>query len=165
MGGGCGRADAAVVRLKGPSAAALGAALALLASGCGSGGGEAVAHSCSPTDRQFIRDASFNMTSVATLGRDYLAGGADAKAVIAETDRASRVVDRSRPTDPALSRMRNLLGAMFQEYGRAIEAKSTNGDAGPHMYRAYGLAAFASDVLREAEPELSELGCDVTPLL
>jgi hypothetical protein len=153
------------VRFSGPSAAALGAALALLASGCGAGDGEAVAHSCTPTDRQFIRAASINMTSVATLGRDYLEGGADAQTVIDETDRAARIVEQSNPTDPALGRMRNLLGAMFLEYGRAIKAKSKNGDAGPHMYRAYGLAGFASDVLREAEPNLRELGCDVTPLL
>ena len=153
------------MRLRGPTAAALSAALALLASGCGAGDGEAAAHSCTPTDRQFIRNASINMTAVATLGREYIEGRADAQEVIAETDRAASIVERSKPTDPALGRMRNLLGAMFSEYGRAIEAKSKNGDAGPHMYRAYGLAGFASDVLRKAEPQLRELGCDVTPLL
>ena len=105
------------------------------------------------------------MTSVATLGRSYLEGEADAKDVIAEADRAVRIVDKSRPNDPALGRMRNLLGAMFMEYGRAIKARSRNGNAGPHMYRAYGLAAFASDVLRTAEPDLRALGCDVTALL
>jgi hypothetical protein len=151
--------------LKGLSAAALGTALALFASGCGGGGAEAAAHSCTPTDRQFIRAAALNMTSVATLGRSYLEGVADAKDVIAEADRAARIVDKSRPNDPALGRMRNLLGAMFVEYGRAIKARAKNGNAGPHMYRAYGLAGFASDVLREAEPDLRELGCDVTSLL
>lgn len=154
------------MRSKGLSAAGLGAALALLASGCGGGGSaEAAAHSCTPTDRQFIRAAALNMTSVATLGRSYLEGDADAKDVIEEADRAARIVDKSRPSDPDLGRMRNLLGAMFVEYGRAIEARSRNGNAGPHMYRAYGLAGFASDVLRKAEPDLRELGCDVTSLL
>ena len=105
------------------------------------------------------------MTSVATLGRSYLEGDAHAQDVIAEADRAARIVDKSNPSDPALGRMRNLLGAMFLEYGRAIKARSKNGNAGPHMYRAYGLAGFASDVLREAEPELRDLGCDVTSLL
>lgn len=141
------------------------AALALLASGCGGSGGESVAHSCTPTDRQFIRAAALNMTSVATLGRSYLEGEAHAQDVIDEADRAAGIVDRSNPSDPALGRMRNLLGAMFQEYGRAIKARERDGNAGPHMYRAYGLAGFASDVLREAEPDLRELGCDVTALL
>jgi hypothetical protein len=154
------------VRLKGLTAAALvAAALALLASGCGGGGAEAAHHSCTPTDRQFIRAAALNMTSVATIGRSYLEGDAHADEVIGEADRAARIVDRSRPSDPALGRMRNLLGAMFLEYGRAIRARERNGDAGEHMYRAYGLAGFASDVLREAEPELRRLGCDVTSLL
>jgi hypothetical protein len=105
------------------------------------------------------------MTSVATIGRSYLEGDAHADEVIGEADRAARIVDRSRPSDPALGRMRNLLGAMFLEYGRAIRARERNGDAGEHMYRAYGLAGFASDVLREAEPDLRQLGCDVTSLL
>lgn len=153
------------MRLKGLTAAALVAALALLGSGCGGGGAEAAAHSCTPTDRQFIRAATLNMASVATLGRSYLEGDAHADEVIDEADRAARIVDKSRPSDPALGRMRNLLGAMFLEYGRAIRAREDNGDAGAHMYRAYGLAGFASDVLREAEPDLRELGCDVTSLL
>jgi hypothetical protein len=33
------------------------------------------------------------------------------------------------------------------------------------MYRAYGLANFAHDVLVQAQPDLLERGCDVGPLL
>ena len=33
------------------------------------------------------------------------------------------------------------------------------------MYRAYGLASFARDVLTEAAPALQQRGCDVKSLL
>jgi hypothetical protein len=33
------------------------------------------------------------------------------------------------------------------------------------MYRAYGLANFAHEVLAEAQPELRRRGCDVSSLL
>jgi hypothetical protein len=33
------------------------------------------------------------------------------------------------------------------------------------MYRAYGLANFAHDVLAQAQSELLSKGCDVGPLL
>jgi hypothetical protein len=33
------------------------------------------------------------------------------------------------------------------------------------MYRAYGLANFARDVLAEAQPALQPQGCDVAALL
>jgi len=33
------------------------------------------------------------------------------------------------------------------------------------MFRAYGLANFAREILVEAQPELAKRGCDVAPLL
>jgi hypothetical protein len=54
---------------------------------------------------------------------------------------------------------------MFTEYGRAIQARSRHRDAGPHMYRAYGLANFAHEVLVQAQPALKAQGCDIAPLL
>ena len=57
------------------------------------------------------------------------------------------------------------MGAMLFEYGKAIRAREAGRDAGPPMYRAYGLANFAADTLRQAQPELAEQGCDVAELL
>jgi hypothetical protein len=54
---------------------------------------------------------------------------------------------------------------MFQEYGAAVTIQSKGGDAGERMYRAYGLANFAHDVLVQAQPALSKRGCDVAALL
>jgi hypothetical protein len=151
------------VRVSGLTAAALSTGV-LLASGCG-GGGERLAHTCSATDRQFIRTASLNMTAVADAGRDYLAGALKARVVIENTKRASLALDRTNPSDPSLRRTRPLMGGMFAEYGRAIRERERNGDAGRHMHRAYGLANFAHDILAEAHPELQKQGCDVRGLL
>ena len=46
-----------------------------------------------------------------------------------------------------------------------MKAKAKRKDAAPHMYRAYGLANFAFDVLSDAEPELRRRGCDISGLL
>jgi hypothetical protein len=54
---------------------------------------------------------------------------------------------------------------MFQEYGTAVTIQAKGGDAGERMYRAYGLANFAHDVLAQAQPALYKEGCDVGPLL
>ena len=49
--------------------------------------------------------------------------------------------------------------------GRAIRADKHHHDPGKYVYRAYGLANFAHDVLSQAEPALAKRGCDVSPLL
>jgi hypothetical protein len=55
---------------------------------------------------------------------------------------------------------------MFNEYGDAVRLQSKGKpDAGARMYRAYGLANFARDVLQQAQPALAKHGCDVAPLL
>ena len=148
----------------GLTAAGLAATFSLALVACG-GGGERVGAACSATDRKFIRDATLNMTAVGNSGRDYLHGAAKAKEVIADAKRAAAVVGATQPTDASLKRTRVLLAAMFTEYSRAIEARSRKRDAGPHMYRAYGLANFAHDVLAKAQPQLREAGCDVSALL
>jgi hypothetical protein len=54
---------------------------------------------------------------------------------------------------------------MFNEYGEAVILHAKGKDAGERMYRAYGLANFARDVLAEAQPALQPQGCDVAALL
>ena len=124
-----------------------------------------IAHTCSAPDKQFIRTASVNLTTVGLLGREYIEGEAEAEEVVTVAKRAARSVEQAKPTDPSLERTRLLMNGMFVEYGRAIDAQSRNRDAGRHMYRSYGLANFAHDVLRNAQPELGKRGCDIEPLL
>ncbi len=151
------------VRLLGLTAAGLVAAVILALAAYG--GEEKIGAACSATDRKFIRDATLNLNIVSTSGQDFLTGSVRAKDLIQETKRAAAVVERTEPTDASLKRTQQLLAAMFTEYGRAIEARSRKRVAGWHMYRAYGLANFAHDVLETAKPALAERGCDVSPLL
>ena len=125
----------------------------------------AVSHTCSATDRQFLGAAELNMAALGTLSQDYLQGDAKADDVILQTDSAVTSLLNTDPSDPSLSKTRTILRAMFLEYGRAIRADKHHHDPGKYIYRAYGLANFAHDVLAQAEPALAKRGCDVSPLL
>ena len=144
------------------------AALILLPAAFGRSEPVAVAHTCSATDRDFIKTAQTNIAALGLWGEQYLRGEATAKEVIAQSRNAARIVSNTGPRDPSLRKTRALMEAMFTEYGRAIAAKSKRKDeskAAAHMYRAYGLANFARDVLVDARPELAKRGCNVAALL
>ena len=98
-------------------------------------------------------------------GQNYWEGSATANEVVGEAENAAVRVSRLQPSDPSLKRTKTLVTGVFSEYGRAMEAKSRERATGPHMYRAYGLANFARDVLVDAAPELGRRGCDVSSLL
>lgn len=140
-------------------------AAAVLLTGGGRAEGAAIAHTCSATDRQFIRVAELNMVALGVWGENYREGSATAKQVVGEAQKAAVRVGRLQPSDPSLKKTKTLVTGVFSEYGRAMDAKSKERDAGPHMYRAYGLANFAHDVLVDAAPELERRGCDVSSLL
>jgi hypothetical protein len=125
----------------------------------------AVSHTCSATDRQFLGTAELNMAALGTLSQDYLQGDAQADDVILQTDSAVTSLLNTNPSDPSLSKTQKILRAMFQEYGRAIRADKHHHDPGKYIYRAYGLANFAHDILSQAKPALAKRGCDVSPLL
>ena len=131
----------------------------------GGNGKAAVVHTCSATDRQFLGAAQLNMAALGTLSQDYLQGDAEADEVIQQTDSAATSLLNTNPSDPSLSKTRSILRAMFTEYGRAIRADKHHHDPGSYIYRAYGLANFAHDVLAQAKPALLKRGCDVSPLL
>jgi hypothetical protein len=131
----------------------------------GGNGRAAVAHTCSATDRQFIGAAQLNMAALGSLSQDYLHGDAKAHDVIEQTQTAVTVFGNTNPSDPSLSRTRAILRAMFVEYGRAIRADAHHKNPGKYIYRAYGLANFAHDILAQAQPALVKRGCDVSPLL
>jgi hypothetical protein len=158
------------VRLLGLTAAGLvcGSLFVLAAAWTASGAGaapESLTHTCSATDRDFIRTAGVNVAAVGNRGQEYLSGEVDGRVVVREAKEAAQRLGRTKPTDPALRRAQLVLGAMLFEYGKAIRAREAGRDAGPPMYRAYGLANFAADTLRRAQPELAEQGCDVADLL
>ncbi len=156
----------ATLRLLGLTAAGLVACIAVFAvSAKGGAAGDGLVHTCSATDRQFLREAKLNMLAVGTSGREFMQGVGEAEDVVRDARRGEVAVGRLRPTDPALDKTRALMGAMFREYGKAIEAKAENRKAGRHILRAYGLANFARDILSQAEPELRDQGCDVSGLL
>ena len=124
-----------------------------------------IVHTCTATDRDFIKAAQSNIAALGLWGEEYVSGEATAREVIKEAEGAEAVIRRTGPRDGSLRKAQLLMRAMFTEYARAIRAKSKNKDAAGHMYRAYGLANFARDVLLEAEPELRKRGCDVSALL
>jgi hypothetical protein len=138
--------------------------LLALSSGC-SGGGDARAHSCTATDQRFIQTASVDVTALGVLTTDYRSGEADAKDVARQAFDAAKRVTHVKPEDPSLKAAQKYLDAMFQEYGEAVTLQAKGGDSGERMYRAYGLANFAHDVLAQAQPALIRQGCDVGPLL
>ncbi len=151
--------------------AAAGLALAIFAMGSlvllagGKGNAAVVHHTCSVTDRQFIGTAQLNMAALGSLSEDYLHGDAKPADVIDQAKNAVTGLANTNPSDPSLSKTRAIMRAMFIEYGRAIRADAKHRNPGKYIYRAYGLANFAHDVLAEAQPALGKRGCDVSPLL
>ena len=139
--------------------------LGVTAVAAGGTGSAQIRHTCSPTDRQFIDVAQLNMASLSSQAEDFLHGASRAQAVIESAGTALQNVNGTHPEDPSLAKTRAILGAMFVEYGKAIRADSKHRDPGRYIYRAYGLANFAHDVLADAQPALGKRGCDVSPLL
>ena len=138
--------------------------LVAVSSGC-SGARSAHGHTCTATDQNFIQTASVDMTGLGALTADYQSGQAEPKDVAQQAFDAAVRVQHTDPKDPSLKAAQRYLDAMFQEYGTAVTIQAKGGDAGERMYRAYGLANFAHDVLLQAQPALSQRGCDVAPLL
>jgi hypothetical protein len=150
--------------------AAAGLAVALVAVSSsvllmGGNSNAAVSHTCSATDRQFLGAAQLNMAAIGSLSQDYVQGDAKADDVILQADSAVTSLLNTNPSDPSLSKTRTILRAMFLNYARAIRADKHHHDPGKYIYRAYGLANFAHDILSKARPALAQRGCDVSPLL
>jgi hypothetical protein len=122
-------------------------------------------HTCSATDRQFIETARTNMTALGLWSEEYESGDAGGAEVVSQARAGAKIVRGTGPTDFSLQQAQRLLVGMLNEYARAVQLQNRQGNAGPHMYRAYGLANYAHAVLTRAERPLSKLGCDVRPLL
>jgi hypothetical protein len=122
-------------------------------------------HTCSATDRQFIEAARTNMTALELWSDQYQSGDASAGDVVGEAHAAAKIMRSSGPTDFSLRQTQRLVIGMLTEYAKGVQIHEKHRDAGPHMYRAYGLANFAHTVLLQNQRPLARLGCDVQPLL
>jgi hypothetical protein len=105
------------------------------------------------------------MVSLGEAADDYLRGQSKSSEVLSQTRAVMRSLANTRPADPSLSRTKLVLRAMFLEYEKAIQATAHHRSPGQHIYRAYGLANFAHDLLAGEQKPLAAQGCDVTPLL
>jgi hypothetical protein len=151
------------LRATGLTAALL--ALTIVAGGC-TESRAAVGHSCGALDRRFIETAGVNMTALGMLAEGFQTGSMTPTEVVEEAQAAAKRIGHVVPHDPSLRKAQTLITAMFREYGDAVELHSDGKpEAGERMYRAYGLANFARDVLQQAQPALAEQGCDVAALL
>ena len=122
-------------------------------------------HTCSATDRQFIETARTNMTALELWSEQYQSGDASAEDVVGQAKTAAKIMRGAGPTDFSLRQTQRLVIGMLNEYAKGVQLHERKRDAGPTMYRAYGLANFAHTVLLRAERPLDKLGCDVQPLL
>jgi hypothetical protein len=135
------------------------------ASGCSSGAAQSHEHSCGATDQKFIQTASVDVTALGSMTADFQSGLAGADEVAQQAFDAAKRVTHVEPHDYSLRTAQRYLDGMFREYGEAVTMQAKGEDAGERMYRAYGLANFAHDVLVQAQPALLQRGCDVGPLL
>ncbi|MDQ2910962.1 MAG: hypothetical protein M3R26_01385 [Actinomycetota bacterium] len=122
-------------------------------------------HTCSATDRQFIDAARTNMTALGLWVGQYESGDARGAEVVSQARAGAKIVRGMGPTDFTLQQTQRLLIGMLTEYAKAVQLQDRHGNAGPHMYRSYGLANYAHNVLERAQMPLLKLGCDVRPLL
>jgi hypothetical protein len=150
------------LRRFGLTAAAL--ILAATLSGCG-GSRDPLAHSCVAKDQKFIEEATVRVVAFNDLAADFRSGEVGPEQIAEEAFGAAEQVGQAEPRDPSLRQAQTYLDAMFNEYGEAVILHAKGKDAGERMYRAYGLANFARDVLAEAQPALQPQGCDVAALL
>jgi len=122
-------------------------------------------HTCSATDRQFIETARTNMTALELWSEQYQSGDATADDVAGQARAAAKIMRGAGPTDFSLRQAQRLVIGMLSQYAKGVQLHEKHRDAGPTMYRAYGLANFAHTVLLRNQRPLAKLGCDVEPLL
>jgi hypothetical protein len=139
------------------------AAVALVTGGRAGAQPTHVRHTCTATDKQFIRAAALSSMTLMMLGQDF--GGSSPKEALAETRQADLSVGNTHPNDSSLKLVQTLLHGMLVEYRRAIRAQANGGDSGTHMYRSYSFANYGHQVLVAAAPALDQLGCSVSDLL
>ena len=122
-------------------------------------------HTCSAVDKQFIETTKLNMTILGYWSQSLVGGDAEPSQVVSQARSVTRQIHVTSPTDPSLQQAKVVLEAMLVEYTAAVQAEIRGRSAGKHMMKAYGLANSAHDILTDAQPQLTALGCEVAPLL
>ena len=122
-------------------------------------------HTCSAVDKQFIETTKLNMTILGYWSQSLVGGDADPALVVSQARSVTKQIHVTTPTDPSLRQTKTVLEAMLVEYTAAVQAEMHGRSGGKHMLNAYGLANSAHDVLTDAQPSLTALGCEVAPLL
>jgi hypothetical protein len=138
---------------------------AAAAAGSASAPSAPLVHTCSIADKHFILTARLNLAALGDWSDEFLHGDAKARDVVDQAETAVTAMQNTAPEDSTLRRTRVLLRAMFDEYASGVQASADGKRPGRHIYRAYGLANFAHDLLVDARPALQQRGCDVSPLL
>ena len=85
--------------------------------------------------------------------------------MVGQAHAAAKIMRGVGPTDFSLRQTQRLVIGMLNEYAKGVQLHEKQRDAGPTMYRAYGLANYAHTVLLRSQRPLAKLGCDVQPLL
>ena len=101
--------------------------IALLGSACSDNA--PLAHTCSATDRQFIDTAQLSMTGLGLTSDQFQQGMGSPKDVASAASLAARNVKATEPSDYSLRQIQALMGAMFTEYARAMNAEAKHKDA------------------------------------
>jgi hypothetical protein len=146
-------------------AAVLACTGAFLASQGHSAAPVAIQHTCGLTDRQFLENYQVQLAEVGVYGDDYLKGNATAKDVISAAQGAAKVVHSSAPFDPSLQLVKKYAPVMFVQYAEAVAARAAGHSAAREMYMAYSIGSRVEETLRDAQPGLAALGCDVSDVL
>jgi hypothetical protein len=123
------------------------------------------AHTCTLIDQQFLGSVQTNMQQLSMWSDELVAGDADAGTVVKQIDNEEQQIAGLVPTDPSLQTSRSLLRKMSQEYALAVQAKGAGKSPGSHIRVAYQMANDVHELLVQAQPGMTEKGCDLTPLL
>jgi hypothetical protein len=122
-------------------------------------------HTCSAADKQFLLTVDSNMQLLSYWSDSFTSGDATPGVVIKQARAEAAQVWASTPTDPSLLTARSLLRKMFLEYGMAVKSKAMGGSPGTHVQTAYQLANDVHELLVQAQPGMTQKGCDLAPLL
>ena len=87
------------------------------------------------------------MTALELWSDQYQSGDASAEDVVGQAHAAAKIMRGKGPTDFSLRQTQRLVIGMLNEYAQGVQMHEQHRDAGPTMYRAYGLANFAHTVL------------------
>ena len=127
--------------------------------------GASLHYVCSAADKQFIDTVSSNMMQLSYWSDALVSHDADPATVVQQARAEAEQIGATQPEDRTLHATRDLLGAMFVEYAKAVSATAAGRDGTVQMKSAWRLAGASHKLLAGARSGLGQQGCDVSPLL